>query len=82
MEKGCAENKDSSKSSRKRKNNIQELEMENLRLENTKLLKEIKKMEVETEVLQIRKNFYNVKLQVILNEHPEVVAQMLKDSEC
>lgn len=84
MEKGREENKDTgtSKSLRKRKMNIQELEMENLRLENTKLQKEIKKMEVETEVLQIKKNFYDVKLQVIFNEHPEVVAQMLKDNEC
>lgn len=62
--------------------NIQELEMENLRLENTKLQKEIRKIEVETEVLQIKKNFYDVKLQVIRNEHPEVLAQMLKDNEC
>lgn len=38
MEKGrCEESKDTSKSSRKRKMNIQELEIENLRLENTKL---------------------------------------------
>lgn len=62
--------------------NIQELEMENLRLENTKLQKEIRKIEVETEVLQIKKNFYDVKLQMIRNEHPEVLAQMLKDNEC
>lgn len=61
---------------------IQELEMENLRLENTKLQKEIRKIEVETEVLQIKKNFYDVKLQMIRNEHPEVLAQMLKDNEC
>lgn len=62
--------------------NIQELEMENLRMENTKLQKEIRKIEVETEVLQIKKNFYDVKLQVLRNEHPEVLAQMLKDNEC
>lgn len=62
--------------------NIQELEIENLRLENAKLQKEIKKLEVETEVLQIKKNFYDVKLQVIRNEHPEVLAQMLKDNGC
>lgn len=66
----------------KGKMNIQELEMENLRLENTKLQKEIRKIEVETEVLQIKKNFYDVKLQVIRNEHPEVLAHMLKDNEC
>eukprot|EP00105_Crassostrea_gigas_P015252 XP_011432182.1 PREDICTED: uncharacterized protein LOC105331614 [Crassostrea gigas] len=65
-----------------RKMNIQELEIENLRLENAKLQKEIKKLEVETEVLQSKKNFYDVKLQVIRNEHPEVLAQMLKDNGC
>lgn len=64
------------------KMNIQELEIENLKLENTKLQQEIKKMEMETNVLQIKKKLYDIKFQMILNEHPEVVAQIPKDNEC
>lgn len=62
--------------------NIQELEMENLRLEKTKLHKEMNKLKVETEVLQIKKKCYEAKLQVIQNERPEVLAQMLKVNGC
>lgn len=61
--------------------NIRKLQIENLRLDNKKLQKEIQKLEVETEVLQVKKNYYKSKLLTVEEEHPEVAAKMEKDNE-
>lgn len=61
--------------------NIRKLQIVNLRLDNEKLQKEIQKLEVETEVLQVKKNYYKTKLQTIKKEHSEVAAKMEEDNE-
>lgn len=61
--------------------NIRKLQIVNLRLDNEKLQKEIQKLAVETEVLQVKKNYYKTKLQTIKKEHSEVAAKMEEDNE-
>lgn len=61
--------------------NIRKLQIENLRLDNEKLQKEIHKLEVETDVLQVKKKYYKIKLQTIQKEHPGVVAKMEEENE-
>lgn len=66
---------------REKEVNIRKLQIENLRLDNKKLQKEIQELEVETEVLQVKKNYYKSKLLTVKEEHPEVAAKMEKDNE-
>lgn len=61
--------------------NIRKLQIVNLRLDNEKLQKEIQKLAVETEVLQVKKNYYKTKLQTIKKEHSEVAPKMEEDNE-
>ncbi|XP_062585844.1 uncharacterized protein LOC134247507 [Saccostrea cucullata] len=72
------ESEDRSKpSSKKRKTTTQDLEEKTLTLEHEKMREEIQKIKLEREVLELKKSYYNLKVQMFVNEHPEVVAQIL-----
>lgn len=60
---------------------IKNLEMKNLHLENEKLQEEVSKIKLEKGLLKVKKNptYYDIKLQILINEHPEIVSQMLND---
>ncbi|XP_065941041.1 uncharacterized protein [Magallana gigas] len=63
----------------KKEMDIDHLKVKKMMLENQKTEKEIKRLEVETEVLRVRKNVL-LRLQGILSELFEVVVQLLNDS--
>ncbi|XP_078331548.1 uncharacterized protein LOC111113567 isoform X2 [Crassostrea virginica] len=60
---------------------IQDLEMKNLQLENEKLQEEVSKIKMEKDLLKVKKTYYDIKLQMLINEHPEVVSQLLNGNE-
>ena len=76
----CFYNTDSGK--KKRKLTILELEERNLSLENDKLQEEIEKLKDERQLIVAKKSYYDLKFQILCNNNPEVVAQMLKSNEC
>lgn len=67
---------------RKRKLTIQELEERNLSLENGELQEEIEKLKDERQLIVAKKSYYDLKFQILCNNNPEVVAQMLRSNEC
>lgn len=67
---------------KKRKLTILELEERNLSLENDKLQEEIEKLKDERQLIVAKKSYYDLKFQILCNNNPEVVAQMLKSNEC
>lgn len=67
---------------KKRKLTILELEERNISLENDKLQEEIEKLKDERQLIVAKKSYYDLKFQILCNNNPEVVAQMLKSNEC
>ncbi|XP_056010551.1 uncharacterized protein LOC130051825 [Ostrea edulis] len=65
----------------KRKMTILELEERNLTIENEKFQEEIKKIKDERDLIRIQKSFYEFKIQILVNSHPEVAVQMLHSNE-
>lgn len=55
--------------------------MKNLQLENEKLQEEVSKIKMEKDLLKVKKTYYDIKLQMLINEHPEVVSQLLNGNE-
>ncbi|XP_062605632.1 uncharacterized protein LOC134267431 [Saccostrea cucullata] len=73
------ETRDSVKS--KKKMTVQDYEQRILGLETEKLQEQIMKIKDERELIQTQKSYYDLKFQILVNSHPEVVAQMLKSNE-
>ncbi|XP_056008434.1 centrosomal protein of 290 kDa-like [Ostrea edulis] len=65
----------------KRKMTILELEERNLSFENEKSQEEIKKIKDERDLIRIQKSFYEFKIQILVNWHPEVAVQMLHSNK-
>ena len=57
--------------------NVQDLEIEKLKLENRKLHEEIQRTKLEKETLQAAKNLYNARLMLILKENKEVAPSIV-----
>ena len=57
--------------------NVQDLEIEKLKLENRKLHEEIQRTQLEKETLQAARNLYNAKLMLILKENKDVAPSIL-----
>ena len=56
--------------------------MKNLQLENEKLQEELSKIKMEKDPLKVKKKPYcDIKLQMLINEHPEMVSQLLNGNE-
>ena len=54
---------------------------ENLQLENENFQEEVSKIRMENDLLKVKKKPYYDKLQMLINEHPEIVSQMLYGNE-
>ena len=57
--------------------NVQDLEIEKLKLEIRKLLEEIQRTQLEKETMQAARNLYNAKLMLILKENKEVAPSIV-----
>ena len=59
------------------KQNVQDLEIEKLKLENRKLHGEIERIQLEKETLRAAKNLNNAKLMLILKENQEIAYSLI-----
>ena len=57
--------------------NVQDLEIEKLKLEIRKLLEEIQRTQLEKETMQAARNLYDAKLMLILKENKEVAPSIV-----
>ncbi|XP_062605037.1 uncharacterized protein LOC134266837 [Saccostrea cucullata] len=73
------ETRDSVKS--KKKMTVKDFEQRILGLETEKLQEQIMKIKDDRELIQTQKSYYDLKFQILLNSHPEVIAQVLQNNE-
>lgn len=66
-----------SPTSRKGKTNaLRETEMNTFLLQQDKLHEEVQKLRLEGDVLRLKRNYYVIKLQLLMKEHPGVIDEV------
>ncbi|XP_065931660.1 uncharacterized protein [Magallana gigas] len=57
-------------------NALRETEMNTFLLQQDKLHEEVKKLRLEGDVLRLKRNYYVIKLQVLMKEHPDIIDEV------
>lgn len=57
-------------------NALRETEMNTFLLQQDKLHEEVQKLRLEGDVLRLKRNYYVIKLQVLMKEHPDIIDEV------